>query len=190
MQLAARMTRQKVKGIGHKQPSHRESEPNLYALPHLPEDPPNPGASLPNERIDRDANNDCAHSLLAGLHQTPATATKYYRPSTIAANARKNIGSMAKGASTPLASPAIQAAQLLKSMSTAKVTPGSFPAMLTWAPTSNASSSSSGLLPPPPPLHMEKSTCSGGAHDTKHDKETNEETSSRCRFTDTSKKKK
>lgn len=109
---------------------------------------------------------------------------------------------------------AIQAAQLLKSMSTAKVTPGSFPAMLAWAPTSNSSSSSSSggsggndvsgastcitctkrdtahacLLPPPPPLHMEKSTCSsGGAYDTKHDKEANEET---CQFTDTRKKKK
>lgn len=175
MQLAARMTRQKVKGIGHKQPSHRESEPNLYALPHLPEDSPSEEATIPPSKEDNTSShvgNNCAHMSLACLHQTPATATKYYQPSTIAAAAARNVtAGLVTGTSPPLVSPAIQAAKLLKSMATAKVTPGSFPSMLTWAPTSNSSSSSSGrgdasskheaattLLPPPPPLHTEKSS--------------------------------
>ena len=180
MQLAARMTRQKVKGIGHKQPSHRESEPNLYALPHLPEDSTSEAATTcipPSKEVD-------AHALLAGLHQTPVTATKYCQPSTIAAAAACNTAAgMVTGASPPLVSPAIQAAKLLKSMATAKVTPGSFPSMLTWAPTSNSFSSSSGggdasnkhetaatFLPPPPPLHhVEKSsTCTGTRSDRGH----------------------
>ena len=184
MQLAARMTRQKVKGIGHKQPSHRESEPNLYALPHLPEDSTSEAATIPPSK---EAN---AHALLAGLHQTPATATKYCRPSTIAAAAARNTtASLVTGTSPPLVSPAIQAAKLLKSMATAKVTPGSFPSMLTWAPTSNSSSSSSGggdasnkhetaatLLPPPPPLHVEESsTCTGTQRDLGHLPENGEE---------------
>lgn len=177
MQLAARMTRQKVKGIGHKQPSHRESEPNLYALPHLPEDSPSEEATIPPSKEDNTSGhvgNNRAHMSLACLHQTPATATKYCQPSTIAAAAARNVtAGLVTSTSPPLVSPAIEAAKLLKSMATAKVgvTPGSFPSMLTWALTSNSSSSSPGrgdasskheaatpLLPPPPPLHTEKSS--------------------------------
>ena len=195
MQLAARMTRQKVKGIGHKQPSHRESEPNLYALPHLPEDSPNEAVTIPSKE---DANCDMGNNGFRTPHQTPTAATKYYHPSSIAAAAARNnvTAGIVTGASPLLVSPAIQAAQLLKSMATAKVTPGSFPTMLTWASTSNSSSSSAGggdalnkheatattaLLPPPPPLHAEKSSMrKGRGHRPEHGDEANEEGASRA----------
>jgi len=194
-QLAARMTRQKVKGIGHKQPSHRESEPNLYAMPHVPGNSPSEETSPPNEKNDNEVGNNCEHGLQAGPHETPVAATKYYQPSTIAAAEARNIGGgMATGASPPLVSPGILAAQLLKSMATAKVTPGSFPAILTWAPTSNSSSSPScggdgsnkhvaaTLLPPPPPLHAEKS--SRGGYLPKDSEEANNVSCSSCRSAD------